>query len=145
MAKKKKKRRYTRKKRRSGKRRQMGILGKTGIFLIGGVPLTASVIEGAVNAAGRPDTQYSMGDKLVVGFLRTINNLTTGFGMPEAFPTVQGSQLAGRINVGNGWDGATPFLYSAAGGGIMLAADVITGKVTKTSPRIMGVPITGRY
>lgn len=142
-AKKKKTRRRPRKKRRTGKRRQLGVLGKAGVVVMAVPPLASSAIEAGVSASNKPEN-WGLGDKALYGYYRFMNNLVSGFGLPNPYETMDVGGIANEP-VGDGWGGANPHLWTTVAGGIMFGIDVLVAKFAKTSARIGGIPMTGKY
>jgi hypothetical protein len=140
-------------KKKKGKKKRVikGLMSKLGAILMGAVPPAASGIEAVANAQSHES--LDMMGKITVGFQRFCNNLTAGFGLPQAFGHANVKVRDGgmtSIAIGNAWDDpvggqSAPFLYTTLAGAIMVGVDALMSKFTKSSTRIMGVNITGKY
>lgn len=129
MVKKKTKRRYTRKKKRPyRKRRQMGLFAKIGVGIAVGGPLGLSALSAAQVAQNTSGTMFK---KLEMFFKMWLGNLGAMFGLESKLPSDSAVK-------GIGWS----ILFTGA---LLTAIDIAIAKLTKTSMRVGGVAITGRY
>lgn len=117
----------------------MGLLGKAGAILAGVAPLATSGVE-AMAKTQTALVGMKIGEKVSFFAMRFINNLCAGFGLPDPY-----AQTPGGHAIGNGWVGGTPHLYTTAAGVAMVLVDAVISKLLKTSTRVAGIAITGRY
>ena len=126
--------------RRRGAHARMGLIGKTGTVLAGGVPIGLAAVDAAAPWLEAGYANLAVSDKLRHSIAGFTNNLTNGFGLGMALPGV----IAG-IAVPNTMAGAGGgYLKTTAAGVGLVVIDGVIGTImrfaagAKVRPKFMG-------
>jgi len=109
----------------------MGLTGKAGTALAGGVPVALAAVDAMDPWMSATYANASISDKLRLSIAGATNNLTTGFGLGAALPTTFGA-----LPVPNSMAAASGgYLKTTAAGLALVVTDGVIGMIYRVAAR----------